>query len=76
MRLLTVKDLANLLSVKPKTLYQWAELGQIPCIKLNGTLRFDFNDIVDWIKSCKRQPDSGYNPYIQSRRPKGKGGIS
>ncbi len=33
-KLLTVKEVADMLNVKPKTVYQWAELGQIPCIRL------------------------------------------
>lgn len=73
MKLLDVKEIASMLSVKPSTLYQWAELGQIPCIKLNGCLRFDLEDIQKWIKACKKAGDSGYNPFTQARSPR-KGG--
>lgn len=69
MKLVDVKEIASMLNVKPSTLYQWAELGQIPCIKLNGALRFDLDDILKWIKSCKKEVDSGYNPLIQTRGP-------
>jgi excisionase family DNA binding protein len=62
-KLITVKELSEILSVKPKTIYQWVELGQIPCIKLNGTVRFDLEDIKVWIDSCKR----GYNNGAWSR---------
>ena len=61
MKLLTVKELSEILKVKIKTLYQWAELGQIPCIKLNGSLRFDLDDIEKWLASCKKSNCSGYN---------------
>ncbi|MDA8091023.1 MAG: helix-turn-helix domain-containing protein [Nitrospiraceae bacterium] len=70
MGLLTVKEVSKILNVKPSTLYQWAELGQIPCFKLNGTLRFDLADIENWIKDCKKEPVSGYNPFIQTRGPR------
>lgn len=73
MKLLTVKELSDVLKVKSKTLYQWAELGQIPVIKLNGSVRFDFSDIQDWIKECKKKPHSSYNPFTQARSPE-KGG--
>jgi len=73
MKLLDVKEIAQILSVKPSTLYQWAELGQIPCIKINGALRFDIEDVLNWIKSCKKNVESSYNPLIQIRSPK-KGG--
>jgi excisionase family DNA binding protein len=71
MKLMTIHELSEMLQVKTKTLYQWAELGQIPCIKLNGALRFDLDDILSWIRSCKKEPDSGYNPFVshQARSP-------
>ncbi len=73
MKLIDVIALAEILNVKPSTIYQWAELGQIPCVKLNGCLRFDPQDIFRWIKSCKKEADSSYNPFIQARGPR-KGG--
>jgi excisionase family DNA binding protein len=69
MKLLTVKELAEILNVKEKTLYQWTELGQIPCIKLNRTLRFDEDDIEAWVKSKKKEPEPSYNPVTQARGP-------
>jgi len=71
-KLVGVKEVAEILNVKPSTLYQWSELGQIPCIKLNGALRFDIEDIIKWVKSCKKLPVEEYNTSI-GRRP-GKGG--
>ena len=55
MKIMTVKEVSEFLRVKEKTLYQWAELGQIPCIKMNGSLRFDYEDIQKWVKSCKKE---------------------
>ena len=66
MRIITIKELSALLSVKPKTLYQWAEAKQIPCLKLNGALRFDLDDIQNWLASCKSTPDTGYNTVAQT----------
>ncbi|OGW13547.1 MAG: hypothetical protein A2W77_09415 [Nitrospinae bacterium RIFCSPLOWO2_12_39_16] len=74
MKLLSVKEIASMLNVKPSTVYQWAELGQIPCIKLNGALRFDLEDIIIWIKSCKKKAELCYNPFIQTRGPGREGG--
>lgn len=56
MKIVTVKELEKILQVKQKTLYQWAELGQIPCIKMQGCLRFDLDDIMKWVDSCKKKP--------------------
>jgi len=72
MKLITIKEVAEILNVKPSTLYQWSELKQIPCFKLNGCLRFDIEDIMKWIKECKKIPVEEYNTFI-GRRPR-KGG--
>lgn len=53
MRLLKVKELAAILNVSPKTIYQWAEMGKIPCRKLNGALRFVWSEIEEWLEDCK-----------------------
>lgn len=73
-KLLTIKELSEMLKVKEKTLYQWAELRQIPHVKMNGCLRFDLDDILGWMKSCKRAPDSRYNSLTQAGGPR-KGGM-
>lgn len=70
MRLVTVKELSKLLNVNEKTLYQWAGECVIPSIKMNGCLRFDMDDIEKWIKDCKKDSTSGYNPLTQARGPK------
>ena len=69
MKLIGVKELSGIINVKPSTLYQWAELGQIPCLKLNGCLRFDLDEILAWLKDCKREVSSGYNALTQARSP-------
>ncbi|RJQ47687.1 MAG: DNA-binding protein [Nitrospiraceae bacterium] len=56
MNIITVKELEKILKVKQKTLYQWAELGQIPCIKMQGCLRCDLDDLLKWVDSCKKAP--------------------
>ncbi len=72
-KLINVNEVSKIIGVKPATLYQWAELGQMPCVKLNGALRFDLDDILKWIASCKKEPGSGYNPLAQTSRCPGKG---
>lgn len=61
MKFLTVTDICELLNAKPSTIYQWAELGQIPCFKINGLLRFEEKEILEWIKSYKRETRPEYN---------------
>lgn len=76
MQIMTVKEVAELLRVKPKTIYQWAELGQIPCIKMNGALRFDLDDIMESIKRCKKTSSGSYNVFAQTSRCPVKGGMN
>jgi len=75
MKLMTIHELSEMLQVKTKTLYQWAELGQMPSVKLNGVLRFDLEDIKEWIECSKKIPSSGYNKMVQARGPR-KGGMN
>lgn len=75
MKLITIKEVSEMLGVKDKTLYQWVELGQIPSIKLNGSVRFDPDEILTWINQCKNAPKSTYNISTQARGPKNGGGF-
>lgn len=74
MKIVSVKAISEFLGLKESTVYQWAELGQMPCIKLNGSLRFDLDDIMTWVVSCKKEVRSEYNPFTQTARGPRKGG--
>jgi excisionase family DNA binding protein len=52
-RLLTVRDLAGRFQVHEKTVYEWAEKGKLPFIRLGNRLRFDEVDITRWLASRK-----------------------
>lgn len=67
--MLKVNDICELLNARPSTVYQWAELGQIPCFKINGLLRFEEREILEWIKSYKKELHQGYNNRRAGRRP-------
>ncbi len=53
-RLLSVEDLARLLQVPMKTLYQWRyqRLGPKP-IRVGRYLRYDPADVTQWLKARK-----------------------
>ena len=65
MKFLSVKELSEMLGVREKTIYQWAALRQIPSVKLNGTLRFNNERILEWVTSCTREANSSYNPFVK-----------
>lgn len=64
--LLTVKELANQLHIKPSTLYAWAAHGKIPCRKIHGLVRFDPIEIDRWLASFS--PPQSVPPQIGTRR--------
>jgi len=69
-----VSEVSDYLAVKPKTVYQWAELGYIPSYMFKGCLRFNMAEIRQWVESCKREVQPGYNQIAQTIRCPKKGG--
>jgi excisionase family DNA binding protein len=64
-RLLDVKEVAAMLSVKPSTIYQWAYHRRLPAVKLfgpHGALRFRLSEVEKLIVSSER-------PALRSRGP-------
>ena len=72
MQLLTVKDISKLIKIKEKTLYHWVSTRQVPFHKINGCVRFDHDEIKEWLKSTRQEPAPSYNKGA-GRRPR-KGG--
>ena len=51
--MLTSKQVADRLNCKPSTVYAWAKAEQIPSYKVGGLLRFDLDEIEEWIMNSK-----------------------
>ncbi len=49
-----LKELSEFLKVKPSTIYSWVHNGTIPFIKLNGLLRFDMDEVQEWVRSSSK----------------------
>ena len=47
--LLTIKELAEQLRIKPSTLYAWASQNKIPCVRIHGLIRFRSEEIERWL---------------------------
>jgi nitrogen PTS system EIIA component len=47
--IMTVQEVADLLRVSERTVYDWATSGQIPCGKLGTAWRFKRSEIESWI---------------------------
>jgi len=45
---LTLKEVADFLKVKPRTVYAWVSEERIPFQRKGGLLRFRLDQIIDW----------------------------
>jgi len=48
-RLLTAKELAQILGISPKTLYSYVGRRMIPCFKIESNVRFRAQDVTEWL---------------------------
>ena len=51
---LKVNELAEMLQVTPQHIYRLASAGLIPCIRIEGAIRLDPQEVAGWLRS--RQP--------------------
>ncbi|MGH9655870.1 MAG: helix-turn-helix domain-containing protein [Bryobacteraceae bacterium] len=49
-RLLTARELAAILNIKPKTIYSYAERNLIPSFKIESNVRFCGSDVAKWLR--------------------------
>ena len=87
MRLLTAKEVAQIIGCSEKTIYSWAETGyaEIPAVKFGtgrkSLVRFDYDDLQQWIThwktrtKTKHMPFSCYNASTETVASGRKGGI-
>lgn len=53
--MLTVKDVMNRLNLSKPTIYRLVENGEIPVIRIGGSLRFEEREIEDFINSKRER---------------------
>ena len=49
-KLLTAKEISEMLSVRERTVYGWAHMDFIPHYKLGKCIRFREEDVVNWLE--------------------------
>ena len=55
-KLLNPSELADLLGVKPGTIYSWLSRGvDVPHMKIAGTVRFREKAVMDWLLNKERE---------------------
>ena len=50
-RLLTARELAELLGFAAGTVVDWAERGDVPAFKVGGRLRFRESEVLRWLET-------------------------
>lgn len=60
--ILTLEEVAAFLKAGKRTVYRFAQNGEIPAFKLGGTWRFRRSELETWIDASSNQ-----------RKPRGKG---
>jgi excisionase family DNA binding protein len=64
-RLLTARELGDLLGLSPSTILDWHEAGRLPSFKLGGrAVRFRESEILAWLEESR----SGPTPLQRSAR--------
>ena len=55
-KLLTSTELAEMLDVRPGTIYSWLSRGiDVPHVKIAGTVRFREKAVIDWLVKKERE---------------------
>jgi len=55
-RLLTAKELADILAISPKTLYNYVTRGMIPYFKIESNVRFRASEVAEWLRQHSGRP--------------------
>ena len=59
MALWRVKQAAEYLGIRPKTLYEWVRLGRVPYRKIGFNVRFDPEELEQWTEGQSQGSGSG-----------------
>ena len=54
-QLLRAEEIAQLFSVKPRTVYEWARTGFIPNIRLGTCVRFERAAVEKWLAAKRKE---------------------
>ena len=49
--MLTIAQVSQWLNIKVSTLYAWVSQGKIPHVKIHGLIRFQADEITQWVAS-------------------------
>jgi len=68
-KLLTARQVSDLLEVKVDTVYDWVSRGLIPYVKLGRLVRFKKQELFRWVDSHELRPKSASKKKAAKRPP-------
>ena len=69
-RLMTAKQVSELIEVRPSTVYQWVHLGLIPYVKIGKCVRFKKEELLRWIDKNHRKERISFRSIEKSLKSK------
>jgi excisionase family DNA binding protein len=73
-KLMTAKQVSELLEVNPSTIYQWVHLGLVPYVKLGKCVRFKKIELFRWIDKNLRKERVSFKTVEKALRKYPSGG--
>ena len=55
-RLLSARELGELLGFSASTIVDWTERGEVPAFKVGGRLRFRESEVLTWLEARRVAP--------------------
>jgi len=68
MKLVTVKELSESISIKEPTLYLWAARGIIPHYKIGQLVRFKLEEVEEWLEGFRKEADKPEKKRIREKK--------
>ena len=59
-RLLTIKDVCELLQVSQALVYTWVHFGYMPHVKIGSLIRFKESELIRWVKNKEKKGRNSY----------------
>lgn len=69
--LMTAKELESIVHINAKTLYKYADSGQMPCFKVESNVRFHGPEIAAWLRQRRRHGRQAQNSTSSDRHRNG-----
>ena len=63
-RLLTARELGELLGFSASTIVDWSERGEVPAFKVGGRLRFRLSELEAWLEARRIGAAPSHRPEV------------